>query len=235
MALQRLGLCFGVCLCVLFFRIYAPLVVSVLATTSAQATVAVAIDLSRQSMHVDSRSGSYDWPISSARSGFYTPGGSYAPTHMEVMHYSHKYHMSPMPHAIFFRGGYAIHGTYATGALGSPASHGCVRLSPGNAAALYSMVKSEGARISISGAPPVSRSFYASRQDDGDMGAARRRARRATYAAYGYGDGETEGYGYVAPRRAPRYLGYAYQQPYAYAPQYYGGAPRPSLWTVFGE
>jgi hypothetical protein len=69
------------------------------------------------------------------------------------MHYSRKYHMSPMPHSIFFRGGYAIHGTYAVGALGRPASHGCVRLAPGNAAKLFAMVQKEGARISISGSP----------------------------------------------------------------------------------
>ena len=47
-----------------------------------------------------------------------TPRGSYAPTGLQRMHYSKKYHMSPMPYSIFFRGGYAIHGTYATGALG---------------------------------------------------------------------------------------------------------------------
>ena len=131
--------------------------------SAAHATVQVAIDLTHQRMHIRSDEGSYDWPISSARSGFYTPGGSFAPTHLELMHYSHKYHMSPMPHAIFFRGGYAIHGSYATGSLGRPASHGCVRLSPANATTLYNMVKAEGARISISGTPPATpRTYYAS-------------------------------------------------------------------------
>jgi hypothetical protein len=80
---------------------------------------------------------------------------------MQLMHYSRKYHMSPMPYSIFFRGGYAIHGTYATGALGSPASHGCVRLSPGNAATLYHLVQSEGGSISISGSPPGGGKHYA--------------------------------------------------------------------------
>ena len=201
---------------------------------TAQATVHVAIDLTHQRMHVKSNSGSYDWPVSTARSGFSTPGGSYAPTHLELMHYSHKYHMSPMPHAIFFRGGYAIHGTYATGSLGSPASHGCVRLSPGNAATLYSMVKNEGARISISGTPPVSQSFYAS-QDDGDTGIARRRARRATYAAYGYGYGETDGYGYTPPPDTPRSRARTAFQPYGTPQYYYTGSTGRSLWDVFGE
>jgi len=125
-----------------------------LGAAAANATVHIQIDLSSQRMHVTSSSGSYSWPVSTARSGYSTPRGSYAPTSLQRMHYSRIYHNSPMPHSIFFRGGYAIHGTYATGALGRPASHGCVRLAPGDAAALFAMVKAEGARISISGAPP---------------------------------------------------------------------------------
>ena len=173
--------------------------------TAAQATVQVSIDLTRQRMHVQSNEGNYDWPISSARSGFYTPGGSYAPTHLELMHYSKKYHMSPMPHAIFFRGGYAIHGTYATGSLGRPASHGCVRLAPGNAATLYNAIKSEGGRISISGTPPASRPFYAHR----DAGSARyqRASYTSPYAPYGN-----------------------YNAGYSYAP-----AMTPSLFSLFGD
>jgi L,D-transpeptidase catalytic domain len=123
--------------------------------------VTIDIDLSTQRMHVTSNSGSYDWAISSARSGFRTPHGYFHPTSLQVMHYSHKYHMSPMPHSIFFLGGYAIHGTYSTAQLGHPASHGCVRLAPANAAALFAMVKSEGARISISGTPPGGNSYVA--------------------------------------------------------------------------
>lgn len=138
----------------------------------AQARVQVSIDLSSQRMSVQSSTGSYVWPISSGRSGFFTPRGSYAPTSLRRMHYSRKYHMSPMPHSIFFRGGYAIHGTYSTSQLGRPASHGCIRLSPGNAAALYSMVQREGARISITGSPP-----------GGTMMAARQKSRAKTFAS----------------------------------------------------
>jgi hypothetical protein len=119
----------------------------------ARATAYIHIDLSSQTMHVNSSSGSYSWPVSTARAGYSTPRGFYAPTGMQLMHYSRKYHMSPMPYSIFFRGGYAIHGTYATGALGRPASHGCVRLAPGNARLLYGIVQREGGRISITGAP----------------------------------------------------------------------------------
>ena len=72
------------------------------------------------------------------------------------MHYSRKYHMSPMPHSIFFNGGYAIHGTNDARNLGRPASHGCVRLSKANAATLFALVKAEGARIAINGTSPRS-------------------------------------------------------------------------------
>jgi hypothetical protein len=125
------------------------------------AKVQVAIDLTSQTMHVESAEGAFNWPISSARSGFSTPHGSYQPYSLQRMHYSHKYHMSPMPYSIFFLGGYAIHGTYSTAELGRPASHGCIRLAPGNAAQLFKMVQAEGAAISIAGTPPASRGFYA--------------------------------------------------------------------------
>jgi hypothetical protein len=135
-------------------------VIALVAPLGAQAKVRVMIDLSTQRMDVESSSGaSYSWPISSARSGYVTPRGVYAATSLQTMHRSKKYHNSPMPHSIFFRGGYAIHGTYETGALGRPASHGCVRISPANAATLFSLVRAEGATISIVGSPPPSRPF----------------------------------------------------------------------------
>jgi hypothetical protein len=65
-----------------------------------------------------------------------------------------------MPYSIFFKGGYAIHGSYETRSLGRPASHGCVRLDPAHAALLYHMVQAEGATISITGTPP-SPNYYA--------------------------------------------------------------------------
>jgi lipoprotein-anchoring transpeptidase ErfK/SrfK len=60
------------------------------------------------------------------------------------MHYSSKYENSPMPYSVFFRGGYAIHGTGYVKSLGRPVSHGCVRLHPRNAAMLYRLVRSYG-------------------------------------------------------------------------------------------
>lgn len=111
----------------------------------AEAGVVAQIDQSRQRMRVivDGRT-AYDWPVSTARRGFYTPNGSFRVGLMAPMWRSHKYHNSPMPHAMFFRGGYAIHGTYSTGALGRRASHGCIRLAPGNAATLFSLARGRG-------------------------------------------------------------------------------------------
>jgi hypothetical protein len=120
----------------------------------AQAKVHIHIDLRTQSMHVASRSGDFDWAVSTGRRGHRTPTGVYHPQRMYKIAYSAKYQNAPMPHSIFFRGGYAIHGTGAVGHLGRTASHGCVRLAPENAAALYEMVKAEGATIVISGAAP---------------------------------------------------------------------------------
>ncbi len=125
------------------------------ATAGAAGAVTVDVDLSSQTMRVASASGeNFTWPISSGRAGFNTPRGYYKPTSLQVMHYSRKYDMTPMPHSIFFRGGYAIHATSSVRALGRPASHGCIRLAPANAAKLFDMVKREGARIAINGTPP---------------------------------------------------------------------------------
>ena len=121
---------------------------------TAQARVHIHIDLASQTMHVASSQGDYDWAVSTGRPGFRTPTGNYRPQRMFVMTHSLKYDNAPMPHAIFFSGGYAIHGSYATGQLGQVASHGCIRLAPENAAALFSLVKVEGASISITGSAP---------------------------------------------------------------------------------
>lgn len=137
-----------------------------LAATPALAAVDIAIDLSTQRMHVQSSTGTYDWPISSARAGYVTPTGTFAPQRLASVYYSKKYDNAPMPHAIFFYYGFAIHGSYEVKHLGHPASHGCVRLAPANAAKLYSMVQAEGATINISGTPP-GQAPYAAVADSG--------------------------------------------------------------------
>src|SRR5262249_39104670 len=50
------------------------------------------------------------------------------------------------------------HGSYEINRLGGPASHGCIRLHPANAATLFELVKSEGmaaTTIVVSGSNPV--------------------------------------------------------------------------------
>ena len=112
---------------------------------SALAQVVAHISLSTQRMNV-SIDGvpRFNWAISTARPGYRTPTGTFKPTALFRYHASTIYSGSPMPFSIFFLRGYAIHGSYETKYLGRPASHGCVRLHPSNAAALYSLVKTYG-------------------------------------------------------------------------------------------
>lgn len=86
----------------------------------------------------------YTWPVSTARKGYVTPRGSFRPTRMHKMWRSRKYDNAPMPYSVFYNGGYAVHGTSHVRSLGRPASHGCVRLQTGNAAAFYSLVREVG-------------------------------------------------------------------------------------------
>ncbi|UOM36086.1 L,D-transpeptidase [Acuticoccus sp. I52.16.1] len=115
------------------------------ASTAQAARVTATIDLSQQRMYVSvGKSHAYTWAISSGRKGYRTPTGTYRPTRMYRKYYSRKYDGSPMPNSIFFRGGYAIHGTGYVKNLGRPASHGCVRLHPSNAKTLYNLVQQHG-------------------------------------------------------------------------------------------
>lgn len=111
-----------------------------LTTTPALAETNITVNKSTQTMTVDSDEGQYEWPVSTARKGYYTPSGSFRPYSLQTMHYSKKYDNSPMPFSIFFTGGFAIHGTPHVGRLGSPASHGCVRVHPDNARTLFGIV-----------------------------------------------------------------------------------------------
>jgi hypothetical protein len=87
----------------------------------------------------------HTWPVSTGGSGYDTPSGKFRPFRMEKDHFSAEWDNAPMPHAIFFTGeGHAIHGTEYTGSLGRRASHGCVRLAPGNASKLFALVGQNG-------------------------------------------------------------------------------------------
>ncbi len=110
------------------------------------AGVLVSVDTFAQQMTVSiDDSPRYTWPVSTGRQGYATPSGSFRPFRMEREHFSREWDNAPMPHAIFFtERGHAIHGTQSTRALGSPASHGCVRLAPKNAARLFALVEEHG-------------------------------------------------------------------------------------------
>lgn len=103
------------------------------------------IDVSEQTMnvYVDDRL-TYTFKVSTARRGYITPAGFYGVEWLSPKHRSRKYDNAPMPWAVFFHGGYAVHGTTEIRSLGRPASHGCVRLHPDNAKAFFSLVKQAG-------------------------------------------------------------------------------------------
>jgi len=115
------------------------------AVPASASTILAKVDLSDQQMtvYVDGWQ-RYAWPVSTARRGYVTPVGEYNAQRLAAMWYSRKYDNSPMPHSIFFMGGYAIHGTEYVKRLGTPASHGCVRLHPDNAATLFDLVRANG-------------------------------------------------------------------------------------------
>ena len=113
---------------------------------SAQAKVAITVDKDAQRMTVEVDGvARYKWPVSTGLPSHETPNGSFRAFRMEEDHYSKEFDDAPMPHSIFFtKAGHAIHGTDSVSRLGTPASHGCVRLSRDNASKLYALVQSDG-------------------------------------------------------------------------------------------
>jgi hypothetical protein len=116
------------------------------ATGAAQAKIAITIDKNVQLMTVAVDGVErYQWPVSTGIPSRETPNGSFRTFRMEEDHFSKEFDDAPMPHAIFFtKIGHAIHGTDSEGRLGTPASHGCVRLSRANATTLYALVEKDG-------------------------------------------------------------------------------------------
>ncbi|MCZ4289210.1 L,D-transpeptidase [Hoeflea alexandrii] len=122
------------------------LLLAPLSSASAIAANLIAkVDISTQTMVV-SQNGvvKYKWPVSTGRKGYSTPTGSYSAQWLSRHHRSRKYNNAPMPYAVFYHRGYAVHATYDTKRLGRPASHGCVRLAPENAATFFSLVQKAG-------------------------------------------------------------------------------------------
>jgi lipoprotein-anchoring transpeptidase ErfK/SrfK len=135
-------------------------------TKKAGSSVVIGINKTNQEMTV-SLDGieKYRWPVSTGRAGYSTPSGTYAATSMNKIWYSRQWDNSPMPHSIFFmKDGHAIHGSYEMKNLGKPASHGCVRISPENAATLYTLVKENGLKntqVVLTGVTPGGEFKYA--------------------------------------------------------------------------
>jgi len=128
----------------LFAALFGLAVLSLANPARAQVVVAH-IDLSTQSMEVWVNGWrQHMWDVSTARKGYRTPVGTFTPQRMHRRYFSRKYDNAPMPYSIFFVGGYAIHGTTDLKRLGRPASHGCIRLHPNNAAELFALVNTYG-------------------------------------------------------------------------------------------
>ncbi len=128
--------------------------------SAAGAKVSITVDKDAQMMAVAVDGAElYQWPVSTGIPSHETPNGSFRTFRMEEDHYSKQFDDAPMPHAIFFtKFGHAIHGTDSVDRLGSPASHGCVRLSRENASTLFALVQSEGVlntTVELSGSSQV--------------------------------------------------------------------------------
>ena len=193
-------------------------------SSAAQAAVLVTIDKSIQQMtvSVDGRP-LYQWPVSTGKGGYDTPNGKFKAFRMERDHFSKEWDEAPMPFSIFFTPkGHAIHGSLDVKRLGTPASHGCVRLLPANAEKLFALVEQEGVlntTVVLTGVAP-----------SGAPAVARRRVQpdelEPQYAQPQYGQPQ-----YGQPRYAqPQYDAYGrpvYGNPYYAQPQYRDQYGRP--------
>src|SRR5580704_10351858 len=133
--------------------------------TGAQANVSITIDKNNQMMMVAVDGVErYQWPVSTGIPSRETPNGSFRAFRMEEDHFSKEFDDAPMPHSIFFtKIGHAIHGTDSEGRLGTPASHGCVRLSKANAATLYALVQEQGVlntTVTLTGSAQIALARY---------------------------------------------------------------------------
>jgi hypothetical protein len=207
-----------------------------LACTTADAAITITVDKTSQRMTVaqDSRT-LYSWPVSTGKRGYATPSGDFRAFRMEKDHFSREWDEAPMPHSIFFtKKGHAIHGSLETRRLGSPASHGCVRLAPEHAATLFRLVQADGVlntQVVIAGeeprmqpAMPVARAAPRNEAEDGGNGGSQYYRQRG-YAQppaydprYGY-DNRRYSYEDAPPPAYYRQPG-LYGRPYYAQPQY---------------
>lgn len=130
------------------------------AAGAAQAKIFITVDKDAQMMTVAVDGVErYHWPVSTGIPSYETPNGTFRTFRMEEDHYSKEFDDAPMPHSIFFtKIGHAIHGTDSVNRLGTPASHGCVRLSRTHAATLYALVEEQGvlnATVTLTGSAQI--------------------------------------------------------------------------------
>ena len=181
---------------------------SAFVVSAADAAVLVTVDKSTQHMTVSvDGQPRYTWPVSTGKGGYDTPGGKFKAFRMERDHYSKEWDDAPMPHSIFFTTkGHAIHGSFDTKRLGSPASHGCVRLAPANAKTLFELVEREGVlntTVVLTGTAP-----------SGPAIAKRRAPIEEPQQVYQQPYGQPQ---YGQPQYGNPYYGQQYQQQPAYA------------------
>lgn len=200
-----------------------------LLSTPALADIQINVDKTAQTLTV-SKDGKvlHTWPVSTGRTGRFTPAGDFRAFRMEKDHYSQEFDDAPMPYSIFFtQRGHAIHGSYDVKKLGRPASGGCVRLAPENARVLFELVKAEGVlktKVSVSGDERVAIA-RASREAPA---AGARAARAAVPPQYAEEPQAPPRQRYAAP--APQYQPQQYAQPQAQQQYYYDGYQ----WRAFG-
>src|ERR1700751_2212860 len=70
----------------------------------------------------------FKWSVSTGARGYSTPSGHFKVSWLDEHHKSKQYSDAPMPYAIFFDEGKAIHGF--AGSVGGPASHEQRRFQP---------------------------------------------------------------------------------------------------------
>ena len=194
-----------------------------LMASAASANIDIAIDKTNQQMTVAVDGAQrYTWPVSTGRPGYDTPNGTFKVNRMDANHFSQEWDNAPMPHTMFFDlHGHAIHGFSDVKHLGMAVSHGCVRLSPANAAVLYALVKTQGmanTSVVVAGRTPGG--------DNAPVARERLPENETVYSNGAYSNGPLP----VAPQQdygAPQ-QGYAAPPPgYVPPPPGYGQSPPP--------
>jgi lipoprotein-anchoring transpeptidase ErfK/SrfK len=189
------------------------------ATKKTGSAVLINIDKTKQKMAIFLAGlEKYEWPISTGRTGYSTPSGAYTATSMNEIWYSKQWDNAPMPHSIFFiKDGHAIHGSYDLKNLGKPVSHGCVRISPENAAKLYALVDENGlenTKVVLTGVTPGGESKVASPA-----------GRRSRYGQTGPGWYKPGDNYYTQPETRPGLFGRSFGGPYYNQAQGYYAPP----------